>query len=840
MVVVPRHTERGDRMARMIPFDGPNFSESRRAEPDIYWRLSKQLSDDYTVIHSLPWLASAASEIDGRSVPTGEIDFLVLHARYGILAVEIKGGHYKYDRARFVYLRTHEEAYPIQQMRRGAHGLAKWLVSAGGPAVRIGYAFLFPDCEMTNRRLPPAMIDHTVDPSHPIVLDCRDLTELGARLIETMQYWHKHLGGRLIGSERLEEIVDLICPRVDYRPSWLTRIQNDTRLWLRLTDEQADCLKLLKKETRFAVEGRPGTGKTVIALSLARQLSEEGHRVLFLVYNRMLHGFLRSELNDTTVNVMTFYGLCRKAGSINATGNHYEAAFRVLGSAIDSGTLPSYDVLIIDEVQVFKEDWMRKLALWFEGKQITIFGDDTQAFDFEEPVLVRQQAEIIGSPEPFVLTISIRSPKAVFERLNEIWPANYQQHSLRDYEENTLNELFAPSPLDTLMEALTQFRNEQIPPESITLLYASLVDEGDVHFFEYLVENGYVGKSTSIAKFRGVESPVIVVWATGGISDAELFCGYSRATTKCVVIYDLIQVAARKLGQFGERLIESETTPETIREAATNLWKVVMADYMQLRLTQIVVRTSTIFWCHDWAAWIIVVNRPTDKVPSIIWRDHLAVHFKYPVFFWDSSCYQYLEVIRNPLSIDDEVPSKWDGYFIKRCDVCGKWTPHRFLSYTEHECLHQQLDKNAPLPSEAKVLENLDRIIAAPENYSRGAKQQVGLILGSLGRYRRLSDKHQCLLSKYINTGSRILYRLSALLAGIEFLDLAVGEYLTLASFRSKYPAWFPELNQVASWKSTSALGIAVWIQRGWASKQKTGVYVRQPIAELDECEIAT
>lgn len=126
-------------MARMFPEVGPQNTGSTRAEPDIYWQLSKKLSDEFTVIHSLPWLASVAKEIDGRSVPTGEIDFLILHQSLGILAVEVKGGILSYDRTEFVYKRTGNRLDPIRQVSRGTHALARWLSDSGAGKWRIGY-----------------------------------------------------------------------------------------------------------------------------------------------------------------------------------------------------------------------------------------------------------------------------------------------------------------------------------------------------------------------------------------------------------------------------------------------------------------------------------------------------------------------------------------------------------------------------------------------------------------------------------------------------------------------------------------------------------------------------
>jgi hypothetical protein len=97
-------------MARMIPSQGPAPTSSRVAEPMLYQALAKQLPDDFTVIHSLPWLAKAVKEIDGRDAPTGELDFLILHPLLGILGIEVKGGLVGYDRNAFVFLRTGERA----------------------------------------------------------------------------------------------------------------------------------------------------------------------------------------------------------------------------------------------------------------------------------------------------------------------------------------------------------------------------------------------------------------------------------------------------------------------------------------------------------------------------------------------------------------------------------------------------------------------------------------------------------------------------------------------------------------------------------------------------------
>ncbi|HRJ76242.1 MAG TPA: nuclease-related domain-containing protein, partial [Anaerolineales bacterium] len=109
-------------MAKMMPSGGPNITTSPKAEPDVYWRLAK-LSDDFVVIHSLPWLCSAVKTLDPKYAPTGELDFVVLHPKLGILAIEVKGGEFKYDQNKFVFTRSNQVFDPVGQLRRGTFTL---------------------------------------------------------------------------------------------------------------------------------------------------------------------------------------------------------------------------------------------------------------------------------------------------------------------------------------------------------------------------------------------------------------------------------------------------------------------------------------------------------------------------------------------------------------------------------------------------------------------------------------------------------------------------------------------------------------------------------------------
>ncbi|MBZ9067305.1 NERD nuclease, partial [Escherichia coli] len=65
-------------MAEMIPAFGP-IDNNSYGEKTVYTLLKEGLSDDFTVIHSLPWLSAATRNLGVKLPPSGEIDFLVLH-----------------------------------------------------------------------------------------------------------------------------------------------------------------------------------------------------------------------------------------------------------------------------------------------------------------------------------------------------------------------------------------------------------------------------------------------------------------------------------------------------------------------------------------------------------------------------------------------------------------------------------------------------------------------------------------------------------------------------------------------------------------------------------------
>ncbi len=75
-------------MAHIYP-RRPDPATRSHAELALYAALEQQLSDEYTVFHSVRWLVRDIH----AGARDGEADFVVAHPRAGILVIEAKGAH---------------------------------------------------------------------------------------------------------------------------------------------------------------------------------------------------------------------------------------------------------------------------------------------------------------------------------------------------------------------------------------------------------------------------------------------------------------------------------------------------------------------------------------------------------------------------------------------------------------------------------------------------------------------------------------------------------------------------------------------------------------------------
>lgn len=822
-------------MALMIPSGHPAQTNSRTAEPKLYHAFKNQLSDDFTVIHSIPWLSQATGELEHRGIPTGELDFLIMHPDLGILGIEVKGGAIGHDRTSFVILRSGERIDPVAQVRKSIHALAKWIVDEGGPKRKIGYALAFPESEIGNNPLPPALVDLSGDSPETICIQMSDLEKIGPRIFDIMTYWKLALNGWNLTRERIDQIVNLLCPIADYSAAWNQRITDDNNKWLILTLEQEQVFKKLIAKDRNVIEGRSGTGKTLLATTYAREYRDKNCTVRFVVFNAKLALKIQTQLDGTGVKVGTFHDLCREASiaigeenSFNDKEWYGEIALATLKKAINTGKLSSTDVLIIDEAQVFSKEWLEALCVLQQRQIILACCDETQVFEFETTLTSKEISEIIDTSEVFKLTVNVRSPKSIFDKLLDILPpTDYQQISLRPNDDDTLIETISTNPAFTLNEVIRALNIKGVSRDSIVILHMAYnpVD----HLKPDTI--GMIKEIVPITKYRGLESPIIIIYAPEDTpSIPQICCAYSRATSFCHVIYSASSFARKTKSSFHEKL-----------KCGNSTYAYQIQKYFpfknKINAVEVVKNSANIDWSENWGCWIFYKSlNEIDELRSWMWKlyinetDHNNI-----IDLYDASC----DPASN-MTIVTAHKNDSGGRFIEEinfmwCDNCNRWTKTKDLvRLFAPECKEcGVLTATQPVPEIAENYIVLDVLVSRKRPPTASEINQMPVYIRALGRWLALSESEKQLSLPYIFCGGKPLIAAARVLTGIDIMKAAPHSIITNSYLSDKYWnefEWLQSNVEQNKWKEAVANNLGTWFnQYKWVTKIGPGKYKRVP-----------
>jgi len=659
-------------LATMIPNYGPATSNSR-AEQLIYPLLCSQLGAEFTVIHSLPWLGSAVREIAGVKAVTGEIDFLVIHPDLGVLAIEVKGGAHKVQGLAFVHVNTGTVTRVVEQIRANTHGLARWLGVKPGLRLKIGYALVFPHSDFKDQLIGLALADLTVDPPVSIVIDRRGLANIGQRITEIMTYWKAALSVPVLGKERVRELLSTICPSFDGTPAWGARVLWDEKVWLRLTPEQSAVVDVVLSGGRIVVTGWPGTGKTLILIESARRLLKEGKKVLILTFNALLAQFIREQMGENKLlKVSTWHSLCRSMARQNQRtiddGDKEwleHGCIEGLQDAISRKALNRFDALLLDEAQTFRVEWIDWLCTWHSADRLLAFCDETQVFSFEKDrVSLRKLCELVGVSNPFTLTVAFRSPQAVYNRLKSVKKADYQIHMPRDLDVDGLKEILVLGMHEAVSQILSTLAEQDVACADIVVL---------TRFGHAFGNEGTAVRCQTLSRFRGMESPIVVIPYAEQMDDAELFCAYSRATTLCVAFYDAEILGVRGAACDFQKIIMTE--PRNLEKAESARLRAQTGEILRSNFLPFWCGLDTVElgWLEDWGAWIVVMSGPWSQ----FWIDYLSSHYHWPIFCWKESS---LREVRLTMPVNDIMGNMREetSLRVNECQECSIFTPHRF------------------------------------------------------------------------------------------------------------------------------------------------------------------
>jgi hypothetical protein len=551
-------------MARMVPF--PMLPTDSAAERRLYEGFLEQLSDEYVVYHSVDWVIAGP-----RGPDEGEADFVIAHPELGVLALEAKGGRLDYDPATRRWTTTGRSGThaldedPFEQAKGAMHSLVRILQGQPGwdrwrPSYGFGVAF------------PDGAYDQPAHPGAPVevAIDRGDLSRLADRVPEVMGYWSRP--DRRFGAEGMDALAMALGFRVEIRVPLRLRFDEEDRKIVELTSDQAWVLAFVAHRRRAAVTGPAGSGKTMLAIALAKRLATAGHRTLLLCFNRRLAEHLRASVQDVSgIDATHFHALCAQLAAeagvevpVGADAGPGDPLFehRLPEALAEAASRLGrrYDAIVVDEAQDFREWWWPALLSLHEDPDeglLYVFADDNQnLYGGTRDTLPIEPEHHVGP-----IAHNLRNSKQIGEFVS-VFYEGAEEPIARGPDGDPVQILGYADDEELAHLLAVVLRNlveqEHVPLEDIVVLTPSGTGKsrlralGSIDGFRLseTVEPSSV-LATSIHAFKGLERPVVILAELGDKHledlDRYLYVGGSRARNHLIVL--AAEPVARKLRQ---------------------------------------------------------------------------------------------------------------------------------------------------------------------------------------------------------------------------------------------------------------------------------------------------
>lgn len=551
-------------MARMFP-NRILDETSSAAERRLYSLFRNDLGNEFTVFHSVAWLARSSSGL----LIDGETDFVIAHPDLGLLVLEVKGGRIEYDGITKTWFSTdrYEVRHtlsrdPLEQAKSARYNLYRKLKDAPltySYNYNVYHAVSFPDITITT--------DLKLDLPQNIVLDQMSLADLERSIRHIYDFWSKGQYGIGPGRRGIDALVKLLAPAIELQSPLRTEFNEEEKSLTQLTQQQAMTLDLLSRERRVIVFGCAGSGKTMLAIEKARRLANEGFSVVLTCYNTRLAKWLNTLLgHHQGIKITNFHRLCSdmakqaripipplESDVVQGDEEYYFGTILpqvLMDSATKLGA--QYNAIIVDEGQDFHGSWWVALeALFVEPREdiFYIFSDDNQniyadamqEYPFLSPSITlntncRNTQEIHRVVSRYYRgSLDIRSQGPLGRRpeivpvaseINLIEPLRRILHQLTHEHKVRASEIVVLTPRAEHHSSLrpgTKLGN-------YTLTWNTPVNEHEI-------------ECCTIQSYKGLERPVVILAEMEGLSGSTIssltYVGVSRARNHLVVIGEL-------------------------------------------------------------------------------------------------------------------------------------------------------------------------------------------------------------------------------------------------------------------------------------------------------------
>ncbi|HIK62655.1 MAG TPA: DUF2075 domain-containing protein [Flavobacteriales bacterium] len=275
------------------PYDNDSTAELRTFE-----KLKQSFVSDnkYLAFHSL----NLHKHPKNRA---GEADFVIL-CEFGLFVLEVKGGGISCDNG--VWHSTgnkgkNETRNPFVQAEDAMHGILSEideLHEFDKRDIPWGFGVVFPDGEWREKGSEWDLLT---------ICDSRKFRNFESWLGKFFEYWHNKSANKYkkLTTEKIKQLGQYLRPKFEVLELLSVRLSNLQDTVASLTQDQYEWLDSVDGNKRVLCAGGAGTGKTFLAVELAKRMARKNKNVLLVCKSEWLKQYLDVKIKNEFVIVST-------------------------------------------------------------------------------------------------------------------------------------------------------------------------------------------------------------------------------------------------------------------------------------------------------------------------------------------------------------------------------------------------------------------------------------------------------------------------------------------------------------------------------------------------------
>jgi hypothetical protein len=398
------------------------------SERKVYAALAGALPSGWHAWHSLKLRTKEGKVVEG--------DFVIAAPDFGILILEVKGGHIEKREGAWFQNGQPMKMDPLEQAMRARKCLIAKFRERGILFPPVGEAVVFPDTEVDAQPSQGNL--------EGLVLGARELLYLEEYLPELIRKAVPRFFRVPTDGAWIDALQEMWCECWPKRMNLSAQVSRDLSDRIELDEAQFTALQAVIENDIVVVRGGAGTGKTILARELARKEAAAGKSVLVLTYTEALGMELAKRLESVesvesvesgkngesgrvkservksgrvTVSSIGRFALKRLRDAGFDDPESYEPAFweKVTKQAAERRSLwkgCGWDTVIVDEAQdLGKHEWNIATRCARKPPRIWCFADEGQAFwaDRKIPQSIRKNCVLYNLQKAYRCPLGVQA-----------------------------------------------------------------------------------------------------------------------------------------------------------------------------------------------------------------------------------------------------------------------------------------------------------------------------------------------------------------------------------------------------------------------------------------------